>query len=188
MRKVVENALRDVMKSKFIFKENREIEVRDAVIIWTNFRGEANKFGNAARTFNLVITAEVAEILTKAGWRVREVPDEENPEIILYLVNIKVNMESNYPPIITLFSKFRGKRSRRTLDISTVGELDRVDIQSADCVINPYESPNFPGKVTGYLKKLNVIQEPDIEFGGKYDDWLEEPNEFDSAGNFDEGE
>lgn len=173
MSKTVDRALEAVQNSKFIFNENNGmIEVLDAFIFWTNFRGEANKFGNTARTFNLAVNEEVANTLKENGWRVREATNAE--EETLYFVNIKVNMNSAYPPIITLYSEFRGQRNRRTLDIENVGELDRVDIQTCDCIINPYSSQRFEGKITGYLKKLNVIQEPDVEFGGKYDDWLAE--------------
>jgi hypothetical protein len=172
MSRTTERALEAVQESHFNFKDANTIEVINAFIFWSNFRGEANKFGNTARTFNLAINEGVAGILKENGWRVRQVDHEDGS--VLYFVNIKVNMNSAYPPIITLYSEFRGKRSRRTLDIENVSELDRINSQSADCVINAYASKMYPGKVTGYLKKLNIIQEPDIEFGGKYDDWMEE--------------
>lgn len=176
MSKTVDRALESVQKSEFIFRDNNQIEVRNAFVFWTNFRGEANKFGNKARTFNLAIKPEVAEILNAQGWRVRDVDSDEQK---LYFVNIKVNMASSYPPIITLFTKFRGKGSRRPIDIETIGELDRIVFESCDLIINPFASKQYPGKVSGYLKKLNVIQEADIEFGGKYDDWMEETDVMD---------
>lgn len=172
MSKTVERAIQAVEDSKFVFKDQNTLEILDAFIFWTNFKGEANKFGNKARTFNLAVNEEVANILQENGWRVRPIQDGEGTT--LYFVNIKVNMNSPYPPLVTLFSEFRGRRTRRSLDVENVGELDRIDIQSADCVINAYESKMYPGKVTGYLKKLHIIQEPDVEFGGKYDDWLDE--------------
>ena len=178
MSKTVDNAIIAVQESIFEFKDANTLEVRNATIFWTNFRGEANKFGNTARTFNLAINEEVASILKTNGWRVREVQNGDDET--LYFVNIKVNMNSAYPPLLTLFSEFRGKKTRRSLDIENVSELDRVDILSADCVVNAYVSKMYPGKVTGYLKKLNVIQEPDIEFGGKYDDWMEDEEARDS--------
>ena len=180
MSKVVEQALKGVKNSKFNFiDDGKALEVLNAHIFWTNFRGEANKFGNTARTFNLAISLEMAQILKDQGWRVREVMQDED---VLFFVNIKINMNSSYPPVVSLYSDFRGKRNKRTLDIESVGELDRVDFQSADCLINVYESPKFPGKLSGYLKRLNVIQEPDIEFGGKYDDWLDEEYDCLAAG------
>jgi len=181
MPNVIEIGLEKVKETHFIFNDRGGFEVRNAYIFWTNFRGEANRFGNTARNFNLAITPEVGKILLKNGWRVRERPlnqDGDNgPEDILYFVNIKVNMNSSYPPIVSLYSEFRGKRTKRALEIESIGELDRIDIIECDCVINAYESPQFPGKITGYLQKLNAIQNPDIEFGGKYDDWLDEEDD-----------
>lgn len=176
MSKTVDRALEAVQKSKFNF-DGPIIEVQEAFIFWTNFAGRENKFGNKARTFNLALLPEAADELNKRGWRVRDLENDEG--VKLYFVNVKVNMTSQMPPLITLFTKYRGKRSRRTLDIETVGELDRTQFESADCIINSFESRQFPGKITGYLRKLNVIQEPDLEFGGKYDDWMEEEDPMD---------
>ena len=53
----------------------------------------------------------------------------------------------------------------------TIECLDRINIESADCIINLYESKMHPGKVSGYLRKLNVIQTKESDFGGKYDEW-----------------
>lgn len=165
-------AFQEVQKTKFNFINPHTIEVCDAHIFWTNFSATPNRFGSRACTFNLAITEDLAAELESSGWRVRSVDNDDGS--VLYFVNIKVNMESAYPPIVSVFSEFRGKRGKRTLDAETIGELDKINIQSCDMLINAYESRQFEGKVTGYLKKLNVIQEPNIEFGGKYDDWLEE--------------
>ena len=175
MSRVIDNAIEKVRQSSFNFLDNgRTIEVLNAVIFWTNFRGEANKFGNSARTFNLAVNEETAEYLSDNGWRVREVVGSDE-ETKLYFVNIKINMSSQYPPRITLFNDFRGKKNPPiTITIDNIGELDRIDIKTADCLINAYSSKTFPDKVTGYLRKLNIIQEVESEFGGKYDDWLED--------------
>lgn len=176
MGKTVERAVEAVLQSEFDFRsESNTFEVRNAVIFWTNFRGEENKFGSTARTFNLAVNKEVGEALTARGWRVRDIPRENGDT--LYFVNIKVNMDSAYPPLLTLYTEYRGKRSRRVLDKDSVGDLDRIDIQSADCTINEYMSKMHPGKVTGYLKKINIIQEKDVEFGGKYDDWMQDESD-----------
>lgn len=179
MSRVVEQALEAVEKTEFIFLNEREIEVRNAHLFWTNFSGRENRFGNKATTFNLAITPEIAEKLSERGWRVRDIDlmQDDEPIGTLYFVNIKVNMKSTYPPIVTLFSEYRGERSRTTITDETIMNLDTIDILSADCVINQYESRQFPGKITGYLKKLNIIQEPSVDFGGKYDDWMNEEDE-----------
>lgn len=174
---VIEAGLEKVKDTKFIFNERGGFEVRNAYIFWTNFRGEANRFGNSARNFNLAVTPEVGKILLENGWRVRERPVNENSDEMLFFINIKVNMNSKTPPIISLYSEFKGKRTKRALDLESIGELDRIDIAECDFVVNAYESQQFPDKITGYLQKLNAIQVPDIEFGGKYDDWMDEEDD-----------
>lgn len=182
MSKKVEAALIAVRDTIFQFiNDGRAIEVRNAYIFWTNFRGEANKWGNTARTFNLAVTPEMAEILKQQGWRIREIECEEMGDI-LFFVNIKVNMNSQFPPTVNLYSEYKGKKSCRPLNEGSIGELDRVDIKTADCIISIYESDQFPGKLSGYLQKLNVIQEPNVEFGGKYDDWMDEEYDCLAAG------
>ena len=71
-------------------------------------------------------------------------------------------MDGEYPPKICVFSEFRGKKSE--LNSENVGELDRMVINTCDCTINCYESPRFPGKKTGYLRQLYVIQDPAVEW------------------------
>jgi len=176
---VIQAGLEKVQETEFIFDERGGFEARNAYIFWTNFRGEANQFGNSARNFNLAITPELGKILLEKGWRVRErLSDMNDPESeALFFINIKVNMNSAYPPIISLYSEFKGKRTKRALEIESIGELDRIDIAQCDFAVNAYESPQFPGKISGYLQKLSAIQVPDIEFGGKYDDWLDEEDD-----------
>jgi len=177
MSNVIKEALEKVKDTKFIFNDHGGFEVRNAYIFWSNFRGEANQWKNSARNFNVAVTPEVGEILLKRGWRVRSKALNDDSEQILYFVNIKVNMNSTTPPIVSLYSEFKGKRTKRALEIDSIGELDRVDIAECDFEVNAYESDAFPGKISGYLKKLNAIMVPDVEFGGKYDDWMDEEND-----------
>ena len=173
MSRITELAAEDVKKSSFIFNDNHTIEVRDAVFIWTNFSGEPNKFGNTDKYFNLVLNEEAAHAMKDIGFNVREFDNGEEMEKT-YFVNVKVKMDSAFPPQVSLYSEFKGKRTKQVLDETTIGNLDRINIESADCIINAYTNATT-GKVSGYLRKLNVIQKPDIEFGGKYDEWLDEP-------------
>lgn len=176
--------------SKFIFRDNgRTLEVDNAVILWPNFSAKVNRFGVSACTFNLCVTPDVSVQLANAGFRVRSVPveeveDEKGKPVNLFFVNIKVNMDSAYPPVVNMFTEYGGKKSRTQLDKDSIAELDRAKIVSADCIINCYASKNYPGKVTGYLRKLNVITQKEVEFGGKYDDWEDEgsADELENAG------
>lgn len=158
--------------STFI-NDDRRFEVRNAVIIFKNFRGETNKFGNSSRVFGLVISEEEAGYLKSRGFNVKVMGGENTDDIPMYFITVKVKMDSAYPPIVTVFSDFKGQKSRRTLNDENIGELDRIRFTSADCIINCVKSKVDPSKTSGYLQKLNVIQEIVPEFGGKYDDWMD---------------
>ena len=174
MSRLIENSLEELSKSEFIFHDNRTLEVRNAVLIWTNFQGKANRFGNTTKNFNLVINEEVKAALEQDPTReftIHSIGGEGTDDRIMYYINVKVNMTSAYPPVVTLYTDFRGQKSRTSLDDTTIECLDHINIESADCIINLYESKMHPGKVSGYLRKLNVIQNKESEFGGKYDEW-----------------
>ena len=174
MSRLIENSLEELSKSEFIFHDNRTLEVRNAVLIWTNFQGKANRFGNTTKNFNLVINEEVKAALEQDPTReftIHSIGGEGTDDPIMYFINVKVNMTSAYPPVVTLYTDFRGQKSRNTLDDTTIKCLDDINIESADCIINLYESKMHPGKVSGYLRKLNVIQNKESDFGGKYDEW-----------------
>lgn len=184
MSKVLETAFEEVKKSNFYFVDENNFEVQDAFIFWTNFAGKANQYGDTARTFNLAVPAEAVEPLQTLGYRVREevvgdLLDEETGKTVpakVYFINVKVNLDSEYPPTVKMFSEYKGKKTQTTIcDNETLAILDSIDIKSCDLAVHCYMSKKFSGKCTGYLKTLYVIKEPNAVFGGKYDDW-DEPN------------
>lgn len=193
MSRTLELAFEKAKKSKYKFKDGRVLEVEDAVIIWPDFSGKVTEYHKTLgekRSFNLVLNDDAVAALkdlekqTGAKFRIREktfdvVEVEKSKPITIkvHYINVKVNMESNYPPIVTLYTEYNGKRSHKTLNKDTISVLDRTDIKCADMLLNCYNGKMHPEQLTAYLKKLNVIQEPDVEFGGKYDDWEDVNNQ-----------
>lgn len=184
MSKILETAFEEVKKSKFYFVDERNFEVQDAFIFWTNFSGKPNQYGSVARSFNLAVPKEAVPDLVTLGYRVREevvgeLTNEKTGESVpakTYFINIKVNMDSEYPPTVKMFSEYKGKKTQTTItDNETLAILDTVDIKTCDLAVHSYMSKKIDGKCTGYLKTLYVIKEPNAVFGGKYDDW-DEPN------------
>ena len=142
MSRLIENSLEELSKSEFIFHDNRTLEVRNAVLIWTNFQGKANRFGNTTKNFNLVINEEVKAALEQDPTReftIHSIGGEGTDDPIMYFINVKVNMTSAYPPVVTLYTDFRGQKSRTTLDDTTIECLDHINIESADCGIKSYK-------------------------------------------------
>ena len=178
------NGLDGDAPSTFTFKFNGDFVVNNAVLFWTNFSGVPTKNfpTNHTISFNLALPNEVAEKLEKEGWnvkktsvRVNHISDDEVEEVILSSINVKINPDSGYDIDIRLYTNNDGVRAKKELNTrEEIALLDKVDIQSADCVIHPSESKTKPGHYTGYANMLYVIQEPQIVFGGKYDDWEDE--------------
>lgn len=174
MSKIIEQSLEALKNSEFIFQNPSTLEVRNAVMIWTNFEGKPNRFGNTTKNFNLVINEELKAALEsnpEKEFNIHHIGGEGTDDPIMYFINVKVNMESAYPPVVTLYTDFRGVKSHTALDAMSITCLDRITIGSADCILNLYESKMHPGKVSAYLRKLNVIQTKESAFGGKYDEW-----------------
>lgn len=193
MANLREMAAINAEKSCFIPNENGTIEVQNASILYPDFTGKVTEFHKILgekRSFNLVLNQEGLETLaaieksTGLKFRVHFAPlhsgeniNDKDVEKIAY-INVKVNMDNDFPPAITLFTTYMDKRTRKTLNKNTVGILDTVDIQSCDLILNVYVSKKLKSEyVSCYLRKLNVIQEPHIEFGGKYDEWDEDNEE-----------
>ena len=161
-------------------EHSAKLEIKNLLMFWTNFSGKPNRFNNDARNFNAVITPEVIGWLEKTGKTVKihqNPPDGKNPETgepeeSVYSLNVKVKMDGPYPPLVRLFTDYRGEKKFEDLTEATVGCLDGATIISADCIINLSESKQKPGHYVCYLEKLYAIQEKRVEFDGKYDDWL----------------
>ena len=181
MSRLTQYAYEQLGKSEFIFRNENTLEIRNAVIIFANFAGKANRFGNTTKNFNVVINDEVMQHLLadpNKKWNIHELGGETEEDPVIHFINVKIRMDSQYPANVTLYTDFRGMKNHTSLTDETIGCLDRITMDSADCILNLYESRMHEGHFTAYLKKLNVIQIKEADFGGKYDDWEDpiEPN------------
>lgn len=187
MSKFVEDALERVKMSEFLVdnpQNPRVLEVRNAVLLYTNFEGRPNNFGNESKNFNIVITPEMKEqiengYLNGLKVNIHETSRKNPDDPVLYFINVKVNMLVKYPPIVTLFTDYNGQKSKNALDDVTIACLDRVDMNRCDVKINIKEAAKTrPGWAVFYLRQLNCIQYKNPDFGGAYEDWDDplEPN------------
>lgn len=191
--KLVETSIGKLQNTEWIF-DRGVLEVRNAVIIFTNFAGQPNRFGNKTKYFNLVLPADLKDFLEQAQSTNKDLklsihqypnkPDLEADEPVLYYINVKLGMNSAYPPAVTLFvnkvtrnletDEVKNERSKVSLTDDTVGCLDRTDIERVDCKIVLKQSKANPDRGVFYLRQLNVIQTKEPDFGGAYEDWDEE--------------
>lgn len=170
------------------------IEIMDAAILWPDFSGRITQFHKVLgekRSFNIVLNEDMYHALKNIeesrGIRFRihetdlysaqDISVRGCEQVKVYYINVKVNLMSAYPPTITLFTEVQDPktgvltRSRNTLVGDAINNLDHITIVTADCDINIYQSnPEVPF-VSAYLKKLNVSQEVQLEFGGRWDGW-----------------
>lgn len=189
MSKATEIAYENAQKSVFRFTDNHTIEVENASILWPDFTGRVTPYHKVLgekRTFNLVLNDAMLQAL--AEWQTatgvkfnihpvnvysdNDVKVKGVQQIVMYYINVKVNMDNEYPPIVKLFTTYGDKKSSCLLNRDTIGQLDAIDIEEADIVLNCYTSQMHPDCCSAYLKKAYVIQSPQVpDFGGKFDDW-----------------
>lgn len=191
MNQLVKNALERVQKTTWGL-DRGVLEIRDAVLIFTNFSGQKNQWGNASKNFNVVLPSDLKEFLEECQLRdkslhvnIHKYPQNAagtDDDPCLFYINVKVNMESEFPPMVTLYTNKQTtgpdgslvlKKGRVSLEDATIGCLDRTDMDRADCKLNLKESKANPGNAVFYLRQLNVIQTIVPDFGGAYEDWDE---------------
>ena len=177
MSKLIETCNELVRNSDIVVEENRygtQLKISKAVLLFTNFAGQPNKFGNTSKNFNIVIAEEFAHQLRENSLgltvNVHEYGKGTDEEPMIYYINVKVNMTVQYPPEVTLYVKKTNYPTKKTaLDDATIGVLDRTDMERADVIINVKESKSRPGWAVFYLNTLKVVQNKISDFDGYYD-------------------
>ena len=189
MSQAVLNALEKVQHTEWGL-DRGVLEIRNAVLFFTNFAGKANKYGNTSKTFNVVLPNDLKEYLEECQLRGQDLhvnihrfptlTKDNADDPCVYYINVKINMETEYAPLVTLYTQKQTrnpdgslavKKSRISLEDATIGVLDRTDMDRADVKINIRDSKANPGNAVFYLRQLNVIQTLIPDFGGIYEDW-----------------
>lgn len=136
------------------------VTVRDARIMFKNFRGEADQYTReGARSFHVVLTQDEADQLSAKGWNVKQRPPREEGDEPLYHLKVNVQFKTRgRPPRVVMV----GSKNKTTLDEASVDVLDWARITSADVRFRPYEYDT--GKFSAYLVTLfAVIEEDELE-------------------------
>lgn len=169
------------------------LEVRNGVLIFANFAGRANKFGKESKNFNVIITPELKAKFENGFFKnIKGEPlqvkvhsygkgEEDDPEV--YYINVKINMTVKYPPQVTLYTDYDGRKSKTSLTDETIGCLDRIDMKRCDFKVNVKESQAREGWAVFYLRKFDCQQFKSPDYGGAYADWDDDPLAEDVPGN-----
>lgn len=166
-------------ESNFTRLVNGDLKVENAVIFKTNFEGRPTDFvpKGGKRTFLLVLTKDMADVLSEEGWNVKYRSPKVEGDDPLMFTEIIVNMESNWPPKVCLYSGFNGRKSANNLNEETITCLDKINIASVDLIIHPRRRKpdgSSPYTVKGYANDIRVVQAPDSNFGDKYAEYYGE--------------
>lgn len=164
--------------ANYSFLANGDLVVEGGAIIYRNFSGQPTKFNpnGGKRTFALVIPQEVADELVDRGWNVKHRPPRDEDEDDMYYTEIVVNMGSEFPPRVNLVTKYGEKENMTPLTEDNISLLDTSILTNIDMVIHPYAHGrmNAAGAtVKGYLKTMYATNEPVVDFGGKYNRFME---------------
>lgn len=197
MSQFITDILKRANETRFNYKDG-VLEISPAVLVFRNFSGNPNHFGNTSKNFNVVIphwpVDESGLILT--DFLQNSLVNRANEQLIptihkypkdaagtdddpcFYYINIKVNMDTDYPPNIKLYTtNTRNGEKRISCTVlsdpkfqSTIGCLDKADLERADVQLNVRDSKANPGRAVFYLRKLNAKQICIPDFGGAYDE------------------
>jgi hypothetical protein len=145
-------------------KENKQVIIEGARIIFRNFEGKEAQYNRAGdRNFAIVLPEDTAEQLLQDGWNVKFLEAREEGDTITPYISVAVNFK-NRPPRVVMISG----DVRTNMDTENIALLDYADIQNVDCIFVAYEY-NVNGKsgIKAYLKSLYVTVEED-ELERKY--------------------
>lgn len=139
-------------------KNDRNRTLEDITIAFRNFAGKEDMYNRQGdRNFAIILEHDVAKSLLADGWNVKTLkPRDEEDEPEPY-IQVAVSYKSRPPKICMVTSK-----GMTYLTEDEVEMLDWVDIETADCTLNPYDwSVNGKAGTKAYLQALYVKIEED---------------------------
>lgn len=159
-----------VKESVFDWDDRGNLVIENAVIFWTNFKGEATRFNpqGGKRTLNVAIPEEMVEDMRDDGWNIKRRDPRDDQDDVLYFTECVLNMNSKYEPRVMLCTEWKGKKTMTALHGDSVGKLDDIRCENVDLVIHPHR---HDAGCKGYVNTIVATQAKTDLFGGKYDDY-----------------
>lgn len=147
--------------------DNGQLLIEDARILFHNFAGVASDYNREGdRNYNVIIDDEETALRMQAdGWNVKVRPGRDPEESNTYHIKVNVNFRSRRAPKIFLHTSDGAIQS---LDETTVGQLDNLEIVGCDMILSPYHwERNGSSGISAYLDTLHVTIKED-PFAHKY--------------------
>lgn len=147
------------------------VQIDDARITFRNFSGTPDAFTREGdRSFSLIIpNQEITDALMNdhnqygVGWNVKIKPPKDVDDQPFMHLKVKVKFNGRGPAVY-----LKSGDNMRMLDEVTVGILDKIDIQSVDLDIRPYDDEGRWGPFrAAYLQSIHVTQKID-RFAARY--------------------
>ena len=135
--------------------------IKNAKLLFRNFAGVQDRFGNSARTFCVIIPDDAVEDFQREGFNIKTLKPRDETEEPLPFIKVKVNFGGRPPKLVSILGK-----TRTLLNEQTVGALDFADLDRADIAIRPYHGRTRAGVefCSAYLDKgFFTIVEDELE-------------------------
>lgn len=136
---------------------DEEILMEDVEIKWRNFAGNVTEFNKLGYNLFTIVVPDNIDVdqMIKDGWNIKWKPvDRQDPDAGEWpSLEIRVNMDSKYPPKVVMRSEQTKKRTFLTKDLLV--ELDSADIVKCDIMVGPNHY-NINGKkgIRAYLRSM----------------------------------
>lgn len=155
---------------QFIANERgkEQLVIDNAKLKFHNFAGAQTEFNvKGNRNIDVILPDnDMAVEMSRKGWNVKVRQPRGNEEEPYYTLNIKVNMDSKWPPRIIQVN--RNKQIHYDADM--LNGLDDLNITDIGLVINgsAWENERFGKGIKAYLDQMYFRLAPSV-FGNKYD-------------------
>lgn len=135
-----------------------EITIKDAQIIFRNFRGEGSAYNPVGRrTFSVVLRdEELVNDLISDGWNIKMLKKREEDDEQAWHLPVRCKFDVRSPKIY-ICTYPNGKLKKTLLDEDSVGMLDWAELAKVDLIVSPYQwQMNGREGITAYLKVMYV--------------------------------
>ena len=139
-------------------KNDRNRTLEDITIAFRNFAGKEDMYNRQGdRNFAIILEQSDADSLLRDGWNVKYLKARDDDDEPQPYIQVAVSYKNRPPKICLVTSK-----SMTYLTEEEVEMLDWVDIETADCTLNPYDwSVNGKSGTKAYLQTLYIKIEED---------------------------